>query len=92
MFAEYAAVARGADRSAAASLEQAAAPAWQRPAGQWIWRPEDMTNRHKHDDSDPARLTTTEARQGSPRKMNLIVLSASLVLAGIVGVIFWVSA
>ena len=51
-----------------------------------------MTNRHKHDDSDPARLTTTEARQGSPRKMNLIVLSASLVLAGIVRVIFWVSA
>jgi hypothetical protein len=37
-------------------------------------------------------LTPTEARQGSPRRMNLRVLAGSLALAVIAGLVFYATA
>lgn len=37
------------------------------------------------------QLTTTEARQGSPRKMNLRVLVGSLILALVAGLLVYAS-
>ena len=42
-------------------------------------------DRHKHTDDHPASLTETEARQGSPRTMNLRVVIIGLLLAVLAG-------
>jgi len=45
----------------------------------------DDPDRHKHTDAHPAILTKTEARQASPRTMNLRALIAGLSLSAIAG-------
>jgi hypothetical protein len=51
------------------------------------------TNRRKHTDAHPAELTGTEARQASPRAMNLRALIGGTLLAAVFGLgllVWWV--
>ena len=49
----------------------------------------DETDRHKHTDTHPAELTTTEARQGSRRPMTMRVLVLGTLLAALALVAVW---
>lgn len=41
----------------------------------------------KRDSAQPTTTTTTEARQGSPRKLNLRVLIESMLILGVISLV-----